>query len=330
MPARFVVGFAVGAAALVIVSVIQPGTPTSNAHHPNPDVFRFRMDKLHPAGIGPMYYTDCTDDPVTEANWRHGPDSWDYATAGVVDVQAWPINCDGSIDVKLVLAWEYPDNCGSAVACFQPLQGVSHTTDARHFHVTKGYIFYDAVNYQALPSDNFRKYASAHEFGHAMSLAHHTDTYGKCHGLDYVMTVYTDLPPPNPPTYSLPICALAPNVTERCSAFLEYGYAVAPACDADVDNCSDAKEIANQGIKEPDDPQDEFDFPDANLSGGVGLGDVTAIALIFGQIPGNAGWEADTNGNGIRDGEDRDVNLSKRIDQGDHDLVTAAWNRLCP
>ncbi len=57
---------------------------------------------------------------------------------------------------------------------------------------------------------------------------------------------------------------------------------------------------------------------------------MTAISLIFNQVPGNPGWQADTNGNGIPDGEDRDVNLSKRIDQGDRDLVTAAWNRLCP
>lgn len=47
---------------------------------------------------------------------------------------------------------------------------------------------------------------------------------------------------------------------------------------------------------------------------------MTAISLIFNQVPGNAGWQADTNGNGIPDGEDRDVNLSKRIDR-----ATGIW-----
>jgi hypothetical protein len=224
---RFCAGFIVGTAAFVTISVLDPNTPTSTAYHPlsqaPPYFIRFRMEDLHSPGVAPMFYTDCTSDPATRANWWHGPDSWEYATAGIINVQASSTNCNGASYVKLVLAFEYGIDCGAYTpACFDPFTSPAngiHTTDAPHFHVAKGYIWYDQgpatdpYSYAGLPSDNFRKHVSAHEFGHAMSLAgpgvsHHKDLDGKCVGTDWLMTVYANIPVTNPPTFADPICAL--------------------------------------------------------------------------------------------------------------------------
>ena len=104
------------------------------------------------------------------------------------------------------------------------------------------------------------------------------------------------------------------------------------ACDPDDDNdgCTDGQEIANQGIKKPDNPLDYKDFPDISRDGRVGLIDVIQLALIWNQLPGSPGWDADTNANGIADGVDRDMSRDGRIGLSDVIMLALAWNRICP
>jgi hypothetical protein len=94
---------------------------------------------------------------------------------------------------------------------------------------------------------------------------------------------------------------------------LEYGYAVAPSCDADTDHCTDAREIANQGIKEPDNPQDRRDFPDFDADGKVDFDDFEFFASVY------------LTNNPVADLDD-----SGYVDFDDFEIFVAAWLRTCP
>ena len=100
--------------------------------------------------------------------------------------------------------------------------------------------------------------------------------------------------------------------------------------DTDGDGCPDFTEIANQGIKKPDDPLNHKDFPDISGDGKVSLPDVIRLALIWNQLPGDPGWDADTDANGIADGIDRDVSRDGKISLPDVIIMALAWNRTCP
>ena len=52
------------------------------------------------------------------------------------------------------------------------------------------------------------------------------------------------------------------------------------ACDSDDDNdnCPGGQEIANQGVKEPDNPLDRRDFPDFDLDGHIDFDDFGMFA----------------------------------------------------
>lgn len=70
--------------------------------------------------------------------------------------------------------------------------------------------------------------------------------------------------------------------------------------------------------------------PDLNGDGRVFLSDVVQLSLIWGQRPGDAGWEADANGNGIKDGEERDLDQDGRIFLGDIVIIAITWSQWCP
>ena len=56
----------------------------------------------------------------------------------------------------------------------------------------------------------------------------------------------------------------------------------------------------------------------------------SACSRIWNQKPGDKGWEADTNGNRIADGIDRDLDRNGKIGLGDLTILARAWNRTCP
>ena len=72
-----------------------------------------------------------------------------------------------------------------------------------------------------------------------------------------------------------------------------------------------------------------YPCPDLNGDGKVGLGDIVKLALIWNAAPGDPGWVADTNANGIADGVERDIDFSGRIGLGDVIMVTLVWNQFC-
>ncbi len=101
--------------------------------------------------------------------------------------------------------------------------------------------------------------------------------------------------------------------------------------DDDGDTCTDAVEIANQGIKEPDNPLDYKDFPELTGDAKVSLPEVIRLALIWNQLPGDPGWDADVlPANGFADGVDRDLSRDGKISLPDVIMMALAWNRTCP
>lgn len=73
-----------------------------------------------------MKFTTCTNNAATEEQWRHGPESWGYASAGTTGVQHSAVECDVAGNVRLLMGFEYGEPCASgAAACFQ-LTGYLH------------------------------------------------------------------------------------------------------------------------------------------------------------------------------------------------------------
>jgi subtilisin family serine protease len=83
--------------------------------------------------------------------------------------------------------------------------------------------------------------------------------------------------------------------------------------DTDGDNCRDGLEVANQGVKEPDDPLDRRDFPDFDADGRVDFDDFEFFASVW------------TTTNSIAD-----LDSDGRVEFDDFELFVAAWTRKCP
>jgi hypothetical protein len=82
--------------------------------------------------------------------------------------------------------------------------------------------------------------------------------------------------------------------------------------DTDTDNCPDGIEVANQGVKEPDDPLDKGDFPDFDADGRVDFDDFEYFASVW------------TTTNSVAD-----LDSDGRVDFDDFESFAAAWTRRC-
>ncbi len=82
--------------------------------------------------------------------------------------------------------------------------------------------------------------------------------------------------------------------------------------DSDSDGCADIKEIANQGVKKPDNPLDLRDFPDWDHDLWVDFGDFVQFALVYGTV--NSTFDLDLDGG---------------VDFGDFIIFALAYGRRC-
>jgi hypothetical protein len=96
---------------------------------------------------------------------------------------------------------------------------------------------------------------------------------------------------------------------------------VGDACDLDDDNdgCSDANELVNAAAaREPNDPLDWTDFPDADRDGIIGFADMVEFGAAWKTATGDPNFDPqfDLNGDGV-------------IDFTDFVALSAAWHRRC-
>jgi hypothetical protein len=91
--------------------------------------------------------------------------------------------------------------------------------------------------------------------------------------------------------------------------------------DSDGDGCGNTQEIANQSVpREPDDPFDALDFPDADFNGSVGFGDYTRLL---------AAWNSQSTDPSPPWDPSVDFDEDGAVGFVDLNVLLAAWNRTC-
>jgi hypothetical protein len=179
--------------------------------------------------------------------------------------------------------------------------------------VNQDAVIFDVALYSPV-SIGWKQEIAGHEWGHVLSLNEHT---GSICSDAYIMQ--------RPDQVTGAACALTPRPSETCSAWSAYAYTtntdatlgdtLIDGCDLDDDgdNCTDAREIANQGIKEPDNPLDRRDFPDFDADGKVDFDDFEFFASVL--FTNNPFADLDDDG---------------YVDFDDFEIFVAAWLRTCP
>jgi hypothetical protein len=88
--------------------------------------------------------------------------------------------------------------------------------------------------------------------------------------------------------------------------------------DSDGDRCRDGIEVANQGVKKPDNPLDATDFPDVDGSGKVAVGDFSLLLAHWNTTPSSRAWWAPI-----------DLDHGGKVEVHDFSILLKAWNRTC-
>jgi hypothetical protein len=302
--ARFLVGFAGGLGAFLLVAVL-PLWPRAGALTPHQSP-PWRIEGLHPTEGGVAPYTLCGEgDLALEDLWAYGPNTWETAFQGAPGDPGGVMHFTESLEedcdrwnpwVEVVSMWEdQVEFCpGGSVSCAIGYGYPYDHGDGRgeHWHVYEAYVVYVHDIYMGLPNDNWRRTASAHEWGHLMGLAD-IDWLSNCPESHLLMAGTLN------PDRDVP-CVMEPYPSEVCSSLNAYGFDPDEDCvrdlveaglgtdpynpDTDGDGCVEGQEIG-MGFN-PLSPWDVMDVPapahpDPTPNGGrnrsVDIGDVLAV-----------------------------------------------------
>ena len=269
--------------ALIIALQSLASTPTSKADHVQGlEESAALFVGLHPSVGGQASFTTCTSDDDYRAYWRYGGDVWEKYLLSAVQLSH-VANCSTANKI-VVMQWEYPgltdcDNGGPQVsfACWGANNG-SWFTHSDHDDVSQSWIIFDEALYSPLALD-WASRISAHEWGHAFSLADHNPSPSACTP-DRIM---------EQPEVSGSACVLSPNQDEVCSVWtVAYGWVrntdgdayEVDGCDVDADNdgCSNIEENGGEpSFGGRRDPLFKWDFYDVNATKKVDGADVGLV-----------------------------------------------------
>lgn len=186
---------------IVLVAIFGAAAAASASHGFSPDR---RMGPLHPNQGGQAYYTLCSSDTAVRQNWAWGPVKWQTAMNGAMFFTNTPVDCTAYSNE--IIQWQGFFVCAPADwAC----HFWSNMTSHGHNHLNQGMIVWDQGDYNA-NSGAQRRALSAHEMGHGVGLADHSE--GSCQ----VNTIMARIDP-------VP-CYEAPTLYDALNAGIEHGY----------------------------------------------------------------------------------------------------------
>lgn len=275
----FVSGTVVG----LVLLLISGGMPSADAHHTHSPPRR--LHGLHQPTITQADYTQCTSDPIVQQFWAWGPESWEDGSRGFVDVERSTTECSASTAIEVLQAWEHPlllsCNRDRAIACYQIVDYDTHQ-NPDHWHVEFSWIAFNPFYYPAMSSDAWRRFISAHEFGHAMSLAEHLPDVDGCAGDNYVMFFVGEVG-------SGP-CLEVASSAEMCLALHSYALRTQLcSADNDGDGCTEWEEEGDDellgGSRSDGTKWDFFEVTDDRT---VDINDAVDVLSYFGDAGTNA------------------------------------------
>ena len=158
-----------------------------------------------PPGTGHITYSLCGSPYGVPTEWRTGVENWD---SPLTLWQFDEVACGSNANTRL--RWEVGEECGAgAWACWldPELNGLPFTSHGSHRDLQQGIIVFDRnawVNLMPAPQGEWRLQASAHEWGHNMSLADHES----CNCAENTLMVnYMGCTMPAHPCYQSPTAA---------------------------------------------------------------------------------------------------------------------------
>ena len=124
---------------------------------------------LQVGGDGRIQYNLCGDGTPAEANWTIGVENWDSALGPAMEFDSATCFAGG---LKTKLQWESFDECLGYIACWITIGAVDFGS---YWRLTTANIWFDKGQYVTY-STSWQQFISGHEWGHNLSLDHHTST----------------------------------------------------------------------------------------------------------------------------------------------------------